>query len=131
MPTMPELPTLGTVTDDLKNHNVEIESKKREAVKEALLERRDEEMQGVGNQCEYMNAVNWLGYYLKKGYKIEKLFLYPEDGEDKLIWVAGEVTKVLSRTDKKMVAAIKWDTNMIGEGEDYESDEDLFKKKGT
>ena len=33
------------------------------------------------------------------------------------------VTEVLSRNDEKIVASIKWDKDMIGEGESDESDE--------
>ena len=58
-----------------------------------------------------------------------KLFIYPEDEEDKLIWVPGMVTEVLSRNDEKIVASIKWDKDMIQEGESDESDEQLLKSK--
>ena len=62
---------------------------------------------------------------------MEKLFVYPEDEEDKLIWiwVPGVVTEVLSRNGEKILASIKWDEDMIGEGESDESDEQLLKSK--
>ena len=66
---------------------------------------------------------------MKKGYEIEKLFAYKKDDEDKLTWVPGVVTNVLSRNDEKIVATIKWDEKMIADGESDESDEHLFKNK--
>jgi len=61
-----------------------------------------------------MNEVNWPDKGLRRGYMLEKLFIYPKDEEDKLIWVPGKVTDVLSRNDEKIVASIKWDKDMIG-----------------
>ena len=66
---------------------------------------------------------------MKKGYEIEKLFAYKKDDEDKLTWVPGVVTNVLSRNDEKIVATIKWDEKMIADGESEESDGHLFKNK--
>ena len=62
---------------------------------------------GAGDQCEYRNEVNWPDKSLKVGYELEKLFVYPEDEDDKLIWVPGMVTEVLSRNGEKIVASIK------------------------
>ena len=84
---------------------------------------------GIGDQCEYINEVNWPGKLLKKGYKIEKLFTYIGDEEDKLLWIPGEVIEVLTRYDNKIVASIKWDEDMIGARESDESDESLYKTK--
>mmetsp|Transcript_1128 Transcript_1128/g.1980 ORF Transcript_1128/g.1980 Transcript_1128/m.1980 type:complete len:93 (+) Transcript_1128:600-878(+) len=85
---------------------------------ETLKEREREEVMGIGDLLglEYMNAVSWTDRKLKNGYNIEKLFVYPEDGEDKLIWCPGEVIKVKKRDDKKVIALIKWDKNYIGSG---------------
>ena len=64
---------------------------------------------------------------MKKGYKIEKLFEYPEEGELKLIWCPGIVSKVIKKDDKLIKADIEWDPELIGEGEATESTE-LLKK---
>ena len=64
---------------------------------------------------------------MTKGFKIEKLFEYPEEGELKLIWCPGTVLKVIKRDDKLIKADIEWDPEFIGEGEATESTE-LLKK---
>ena len=51
----------------------------------------------IGDQCEYIKEVNWPGKLVKKGYKIENLFTYIGDEEDKLLWIPGEVIEVLTR----------------------------------
>jgi hypothetical protein len=38
----------------------------------------------VYDQSQYLNEVNWHETKLKKGYKIEKLFVHQGEGEDKL-----------------------------------------------
>ena len=106
-----------------------MEDEKLASMLQALKDREREELMGVGDQCEYMNEVNWPDKGLRWGYKLEKLFIYPEDEEDKLIWVPGRVTEVLSRNDEKIVASVKWDKDMIGEGESDESDEQPLKSK--
>ena len=129
MPKMPDLPVLGTQTNDLESYEEGMEDEKLASMLQALKERERDELMGVGDQCEYMNEVNWPDKSLKVGYELEKLFVYPEDEEDKLIWVAGVVTEVLSRSGEKILASIKWDEDMIGEGESDESDEQLLKSK--
>ena len=129
LPRMPDLPVLGTQTNDLEDYTNDLEDEKLASMLQALKDREREELMGVGDQCEYMNEVNWPNKGLKRGYKLEKLFIYPEDEEDKLIWVPGMVTEVLSRNDEKIVASVKWDKDMIGEGESDESDEQLLKSK--
>ena len=66
---------------------------------------------------------------MKKGYQLEKLFIYTEEDESKLIWCPGVVTKVVSRGDKQIIATIKWDRDYIGIGEADESKEKLEKGK--
>ena len=60
------------------------------------IKREQKEIMGIGDQCEYMNEVNWPGKLLKKGYNIEKLFTYIGDEEEKLSRIPGEVIDVLS-----------------------------------
>ena len=88
-----------------------------ESMLDTLKEREREELMGIGDQSEYMNEINWLGKKFQKGYEIEKIFACEEDDEDKLKWVPGVLTNVLSRNDEKIVATIKWDEKMIADGE--------------
>ena len=94
------------------------------AMLESLKEREREELLGIGDQSEYMNAVNWPEKNLKAGCKIEKLFLDHEEEEEKLVWVPGVVVKVIHKNCEMITALVKWDTNSIGEGEANESDKD-------
>ena len=104
-----------------------MENEKLKAMLESLKEREREELLGIGDQSEYMNAVNWPEKNLKAGYKIEKLFLYHEEEEEKLVWVPGVVVRVIHKNCEKITVLVKWDANSIGEGEADESDEDLKK----
>ena len=66
---------------------------------------------------------------MKKGYSIEKLFVYPEEGEDKRVWCAGIVQKASAKkNDNTIVATIKWDKNSIGEGEGDVTESEILKK---
>ena len=127
MPGLPVLPTLGTQTKDLECFEKSMENEKLKAMLESLKEREKEELLGIGDQSEYMNAVNWPEKILKAGYKIEKLFLYHEEEEEKLVWVPGVVVRVIHKNCEKITALVKWDANSIGEGEADESDEELKK----
>ena len=96
---------------------------------EALKQRERNELMGIGDQCEYMQNVSWPAKKLKRGYKIEKLFVYPENGEDKWVWCAGVVEKASMKEDKKtIVATIQWDKDTIGEGEADVTESELLKK---
>jgi hypothetical protein len=68
---------------------------------------------GVYDQSEYLNEVNLPETKLKKGYKIEKLFVYQEEGEDKLIWCQGIILEVNNRDEGQIKADIKWDASFI------------------
>ena len=92
-----------------------------------LRQREQEELMGVYDQSEYLNEVNLPETKLKKGYKIEKLFVYQEEGEEKLIWCPGIVLKVNKKDEVQIKADIKWDTAFIGQGEADESEEKLKK----
>ena len=127
MPGLPVLPTLGTQTKDLECFEKSMENEKLKAMLESLKEREKEELLGIGDQSEYMNAVNWPEKILKAGYKIAKIFLYHEEEEEKLVWVPGVVVRVIHKNCEKITALVKWDANSIGEGEADESDEELKK----
>ena len=45
-----------------------------------------------------------------------------------MIWAPGVVLKVLSKNKDKITALVKWDKEVIAEGEADESDEELKKK---
>ena len=95
----------------------------------ALKEREKNELMGIGDQSEYMQNVSWPGTKLKKGYSIEKLFVYPEEGEDKWVWCAGIVQKAMTKKDDNtIVATIKWDKNSIGEGDADGTESEILKK---
>ena len=78
-----------------------------------LRQREQEELMGVYDQSEYLNEVNLPETKLKKGYKIEKLFVYQEEGEDKLIWCPGIILKVNNRDEGQIKADIKWNASFI------------------
>ena len=82
---------------------------------------------GVYDQSEYLNEVNQPETKLKKGYKIEKLFVYQEERQGKLIWCPGIVLKVNNRDENQINEDIKWDASFIGQGEADESEEKLKK----
>ena len=94
---------------------------------EAYRERERNEEEGVGDQCEYLQSFNWPSdKRLKKGFRLEMLFDYPDNG---LIWVPG-VVKSIDKVEKTVIkATIKWDSTCIGEGESDESVEKLKKYK--
>ena len=83
----------------------------------------------VGDQCGYMNEINWPDKILKVGYKLEELFVYPKNEEDKLIQVSGNVTEVLSRNGEKIVLSSMWDKDMTRESESDESNKQLLKNE--
>ena len=61
---------------------------------------------GVGDQCEYMQNISWPGRKLKKGYSLEKLFEYPEEGEVKWVWCPGIVERSTMKKDNTTIVAI-------------------------
>jgi hypothetical protein len=127
LPRVPDTLTLGTKSSGVELYYKKQEESSNELKLKALREREQEELMGVYDQSEYMNEVNWPGTKLKKGYKIEKLFVYQEEGEEKLIWCPGIVLKVNKKDEVQIKADIKWDTAFIGQGEADESEEILKK----
>ena len=60
LPRIPDLPLLGTQTNDLEDYTNGLEDEKLlVSMLQALKDREREELMGVGDQCEYMNEVNW------------------------------------------------------------------------
>mgnify|MGYP006922977555 FL=1 len=127
MPRIPDMATLGTTSSDVQNYYNKQAESEDELRLQTLKQREQEELMGVYDQAEYLNEISWPENKMKKGYKIEKLFEYPEEGELKLIWCPGTVLKVIKRDDKLIKADIEWDPEFIGEGEATESTE-LLKK---
>ena len=69
---------------------------------------------------EYMNEVNWPETKLKKGYKIEMCFSYPDEVEEnRFMWCCRVVQRVNTRDEKVIKVDIKWDEQFVacGEGE--------------
>ena len=66
----------------------------------------------------YMNEVNWTEKKLKKGYKIEICFLYPEEVEEnRFMWCCRVAERVNTRDDKVIKVDIKWDEQFFACGE--------------
>ena len=75
----------------------------------ALGERENEELMGKWDGAEYMNEVNWPEKKLKKGYKIEMCFLYPDEVEEnRFMWCCGFAERVKTRDDKVIKLYTKW-----------------------
>ena len=55
---IPTLPTLGTQTNDVEIFYKEMEDEKLKSMLDALKEQEKKEVLGIGDQSEYMNAVN-------------------------------------------------------------------------
>ena len=127
MPRIPDMAKLGITSSDVENYYKKQDETEDELRLQTLKQREQEELMGVYDQAEYLNEVSWPEKKLKKGYKIEKLFEYPEEGELKLIWCPCIVSKVIKKDDKLIKADIEWDPEFIGEGEATESTE-LLKK---
>jgi len=126
-PKVPEMPKFGTRSSAVKNYYSKEEQKKIDAMIEAYKERERNEEEGVGDQCEYLQSFNWpSAKRLKKGFRLEMLFDYPDNG---LIWVPG-VVKCIDKVENTVIkATIKWDSTCIGEEESDESVEKLKKYK--
>ena len=107
LPRVPDTLTLGTKSSGVELYYKKQEESSNELKLKVLREREQEELMGVYDQSEYMNEVNWPGTKLKKGYKIEKLFVYQEEGEDKLIWCQGIILEVNNRDEGQIKADIK------------------------
>ena len=115
MPRVPDMGKLGTKSSGIEIYYAKQSEHEDELKLKVLREREKQEQMGVYDSAEYLNEVNWPDKKLKKGYKLEMLFEYPEEGETKLIWCPGIVLKVVKRDDKVIKAEIKWDSDFIGE----------------
>ena len=117
-PRLPNLPTLGTMTSDVANYYTEQARDDNELRLKALKDRENEVLMGVWDGCEYMNEVNWPEKTLKKNYKIEMCFSYPEAPEEsRFMWCFGVVQRVIRRDNKVIMTEIKWDKEFIACGE--------------
>ena len=127
-PALPEFPVLGTLSKDIEEYYTEQTKNENELRLKALQEREKEELMGIWDGAEYINAVNWPTETLTAGYKIEMVFSYPGENEDnRLMWCCGEVTRVKKRNDTEMVVDIKWGKDFVAEGEN-EKGEEILKK---
>ena len=107
LPRVPDMLQLGTNLSGVELYYKKQAESEDELKLKTLRQREQEELMGVYDQSEYLNEVNWPETTLKKGYKIEKLFVYQEEGEDKLIWCLGIVLKVNNRDEEHIKANIK------------------------
>ena len=118
---------LGTTSNDVQNYYKKQAESEDELRLQTLKQREQEELMGVYDQAEYLNEVSCPENELTKGFKVEKLFEYPEEGELVLIWCPGIVSKVIKKDDNLITADIEWDPDFIEQGEATESTE-LLKK---
>lgn len=92
---LPQFPTLGTITDDVDAFYTDQAKNDNNLRLKALEEQESKEMMGIWDGAEYMNEVNWPEKKLKKGYKVEICYSYPdEDEENRFMWCCGVVERV-------------------------------------
>ena len=113
MPQILDIVKLGTTSSDFQNCYIKQAELEDELRLQTLKQREQEELMGVYDQAEYLNEVCWPENKLTEGFKIKKLFEYPEEGELKLIWCPGTVLKVIKRDDKLIKSDIEWDPEFI------------------
>ena len=82
-----------------------------------MRQREQEELIGLYDQAEYLNEVSWPENKLTKGFKIEKLFEYPEESELKLIWCPGIVLKVIKKDNKLIRRTLDGTQSLLERGE--------------
>jgi len=128
-PRLPELPVLGTLASDIADFYTDQAKNDNELRLKALRERENEILMGVWDGAEYMNEVNWPGKSLKKGYKLEMCFSYPEeDGESRVMWCCGVVQRVKKMCDKEIKVLVKWEEEFLDVGEN-EVGEEILKRR--
>ena len=125
MPQILDMEKLGTTSSDVQNYYKKQAESEDELRLQTLKQREQKELMRVYDQAEYLNEVSWPENKLTKGFKIEKLFEYPEESELKLIWCPGIVLKVNKKDEVQIKIDIKWDIAFIGQGEADESEEIL------
>ena len=75
-----------------------------------------------------MNEVNWPEKKMKKGYKIEICFSYPDEVEEnRFMLCCGFVQRVKKRDDRMIKVDIKWDEQVFVCGESDKMEEILKK----
>ena len=66
-PRLPNLPTLGTLAEDVANYYTDQAKNDNEVRMAALKQIEKEEQMGIWDGAEYLNEVNWPGKKLRKG----------------------------------------------------------------
>ena len=81
-PRLPEFPTLEALTGGVDEYYSEQAKNYNQLRLKSLGERENDELMGKWDRAEYMNEVKCPEKKLKKGYKIEMFFSYPDEVEE-------------------------------------------------
>jgi hypothetical protein len=133
LPTRVRPYKLGTQSKDserLDNSRLNDEDQLR---LEAMSERESLEASGFGDQLYEMNEVSWPWEKIKKGFKIDKLFVRSHDGVDCPMWAQGVVQSLLSKnvSDESsfIKVTVKWNDDCVRDGEAKVTREKLLRSK--
>ena len=86
----------------------------------------------VWDGAEYMNEVNWSEKSLKKGYKLEICFWYPEEnGASRVTRCLDVVQRVKMMYNKEIKLLVKWEKEFLDVGKNEEGEELLKIACGT
>ena len=131
LPGRPDTKRIGTQALDVIAHDNSLESSKTRVILETMKEREKLEDDGIDDQVEYMNAVNWPVERIGNGdFLIEKLFNCENDN---LKWCRGVVSKMFTKNvdddTKQIIVEVEWNEDSVAEGEAASSREILKKSK--
>ena len=133
LPTRARPYKLGTLSNDAKrldNSRLDVEEQLR---LEAATERDSLEASGVGDQLNEMQEASWPWKKIKKGFKIDKLFIRSDEGDDYPMWSQGVVDKLICKSVSEessfVKVEVKWNADCVMEGEAKVTKEKLLKSK--
>ena len=135
LPGRPEMKQLGTQALDVKAFDNQLETSKTQVILDTMKEREKLEDDGIDDQVEYMNAINWPIERIGNGsFLVEKLFDFKTLGEsEQLVWCRGVVKQVYTNNidddTKQIKVKVNWDEDCLEEGEAASSNEILLKSK--
>lgn len=133
LPTRARPYKVGTLSNDAKrldNSRLDVEEQLR---LEAATERDRLEASGVGDQLNEMQEASWPWQKIKKGFKIDVLFIRSDEGDDYPMWSQGVVDKLICKSVSEessfVKVDIKWNADCVMEGEAEVTREKLLKSK--
>ena len=125
-PRLPEFPTLGTLAGDVDEYYSGQAKDDNQLRLKTFEELENEELMSKWEGIEYMDQVKWPEEKLKKVYKIEMCFSYPDEvDENGFMWCCGVVERFNTRDGKVIKLDIKWDEQFIVCGESEKIEEIL------